>query len=588
MYSFHRKTGGPPSVNIWPGFVDALSALLMVVIFVLMVFMVSQFYLSNLLSGREEMVSRLNRDLAEITRLLDLERSENVELRGRFAQLSADLQRTSRQRDGLRDQLADLESERDSLAVRLERALARADALEGEQADLSAELADAYTTIEADRETLELRLREIASLQADLQALRDARQDLEVQIASLSLALQAAQREADRLGIDLDETVSLAALLRVSLEDAEAARTVAESERDRLAEALAAEQDEIAELTGRLRLRDAEILEIRELLARSEELREALSERLARTETDQQDLVAALDQAEADAGRLTVELRLSEEDRDRLLAELGALRDRSQALEAELSSAEERTMLAQREIDTRDIRIEELLVALGVTEEALSAERELVAESRALIALLNEEIFSLREQLTRVEAALQASEQAVDLRDIEIANLNARLNQALIRQVEELRRYRSEFFGRLREVIGDRDDIQIVGDRFIFQSEVLFPSGSATLQAGGRAQLAQFAETLLEIAANVPDEVDWILRVDGHTDRRPIATATFPSNWELSTARALSVVRHLNELGVPEERMAAAGFGEHQPLDPADTEDAYQRNRRIELKLDQR
>lgn len=521
MYSFQRRTGGPPSVNIWPGFVDALSALLMVVIFVLMVFMVAQFYLSNLLSGREEMVARLDRQLAEVNRLLDLERQENAGLRSRFAQLSTDMQRAAGDRDGYLEELAALRADRDLLAQRLDRALARAVTLEQEQQSLSAELVDAYAAISADREVLELRLRELASLQADLQALRDARQTLEVQIASLSLALQAAQAQADTA-------------------------------------------------TTQLQLRDDEILAMRDMLARAEQTEQALAD------------------AEEESAGLTVQLRLTEEERDLLLAELGALRDRSRALEAELSSAEERTLLAQREIDDRDIRLEELMTALSVTEAALEAEELLRGQSDTQVTMLNRELVELRDQLDRVEAALRESESRVDERDIEIASLNTRLNQALIRRVEELSRYRSEFFGRLREVIGDREDIRVVGDRFVFQSEVLFPSGSATLQAGGREQLARFAATLLEISATVPAEVDWILRVDGHTDRRPIATAAFPSNWELSTARALSVVRFLNEQGVPQERMAAAGFGEFQPLDPADTDAAYERNRRIELKLDQR
>ena len=209
-------------------------------------------------------------------------------------------------------------------------------------------------------------------------------------------------------------------------------------------------------------------------------------------------------------------------------------------------------------------------------------------EAQATVDQLSEQVAALRAQLNRVEASLQESEREVDSRDLEIANLSARLNQALLREVEDLSRYRSEFFGRMREVVGRRTDILIVGDRFVFQSEVLFRSGSATLQPGGETQLAQLAETLLEIANDIPDDIDWILRVDGHTDRVPINTPAFPSNWALSTARATSVVQFLIQQGVPAERLAAAGFGEFQPLDPADTPEAYSRNRRIELKLDQR
>ena len=293
--------------------------------------------------------------------------------------------------------------------------------------------------------------------------------------------------------------------------------------------------------------------------------------------------------AQADAADdLRMELRLSEEDRGRLIAELAMLRDRRQALETRLSAAEERTVLAQRDLEDREVRIEELVTRLAVTRAERDEQVGLADDAQALVAQLTERIAVLQDQLTRVEAALAASEAQVGERDVEIANLNARLNQALLRRVEELSRYRSEFFGRLRTVLGEREDVRVVGDRFVFQSEVLFATGSAGLQPAGEVQLARFADTLLEIAAEFPDDVDWILRVDGHTDRRPINTVAFPSNWELSTERATSVVRFLEDRGVPANRLAAAGFGEHQPLDPGDGDAAFERNRRIELMLDQR
>ena len=162
------------------------------------------------------------------------------------------------------------------------------------------------------------------------------------------------------------------------------------------------------------------------------------------------------------------------------------------------------------------------------------------------------------------------------------------MNVALASKVQELARYRSEFFGRLRDVLGERRDVRVVGDRFVFQSEVLFRSGSAELQPSGKAQIAELAATLKEISVKIPGALDWVLRVDGHTDRVPIASPQFPSNWELSTGRATSVVKHLIELGLPARRLAATGFGEHRPLDARDDEIAYRRNRRIEFKLTQR
>ena len=195
---------------------------------------------------------------------------------------------------------------------------------------------------------------------------------------------------------------------------------------------------------------------------------------------------------------------------------------------------------------------------------------------------------ALREQLKRIEAALDVSEAKSTEQNVVIADLGRRLNLALASKVEELARYRSEFFGRLREVLGNRRDIRIVGDRFVFQSEVLFESGSAELGIEGAQQLAALAMALIEIARQIPAELHWILRVDGHTDRVPIATARFPTNWELSTARALSVTHFLVDQGIPPDRLAATGFGEFQPLDPRNDEIAFRRNRRIELKLTQR
>jgi len=208
--------------------------------------------------------------------------------------------------------------------------------------------------------------------------------------------------------------------------------------------------------------------------------------------------------------------------------------------------------------------------------------------SQNLVALLNQQIAALREQLSRISAALDLSEQKTKEQDVQIADLGKRLNAALASKVQELASYRSEFFGRLREILGDRQDIRIVGDRFVFQSEVLFQPGSADLGPEARQELNLLAGALREIAAKIPAEIPWVLRVDGHTDRRPIFTSQFPSNWELSTARATAVVKYLIEQGIPPDRLAAAGFGEFQPIDTANTDDAYRKNRRIEFKLTER
>ena len=195
---------------------------------------------------------------------------------------------------------------------------------------------------------------------------------------------------------------------------------------------------------------------------------------------------------------------------------------------------------------------------------------------------------TLRAQLSKIQAVLEASEKLTTDQKVQIVNLGKRLNAALASKVQELSRYRSEFFGRLRDVLGRQQGLRIVGDRFVFQSEVLFEKGSDYIGPPGRSQLTTLAVTLNEISTKIPKDIDWVLRVDGHTDSDPIKTARFPSNWELSSARAIAVVQKLIEQGLPANRLVAAGFGQFQPIDASQDEIAKRRNRRIELKLTQR
>ncbi|MCF2521899.1 peptidoglycan -binding protein [Bradyrhizobium sp. G127] len=219
---------------------------------------------------------------------------------------------------------------------------------------------------------------------------------------------------------------------------------------------------------------------------------------------------------------------------------------------------------------------------------ALDSEKQVSARALAQIEVLNQQISALRRQLAALEEALDASEKRDKESQGKIADLGQRLNVALAQRVQELSRYRSEFFGRLRTILGNRPDIRVVGDRFVFQSEVFFDTGQALLLPEGRAELDKLAAALIDLDKQIPAEIAWVLRVDGHTDVRPINSPQFKSNWELSSARAISVVQYLVSLGVPAQRLVAAGFAEFQPLDPGTTEEAYKRNRRIELKLTER
>jgi len=436
------------SIDIWPGFVDALAQLLMVIIFVLLVFTAGQFMLSDALSGRDKALKQLQQQVSELSDLLSLEKRTGEELRAGTASLTSQLQAAIATRDALTTRV-------DELAARADQDAARANEATGK-------LRDAEATVAADKEQVELQLKQIESLRRDIETLKSVRADLEGKVAALAAGQQQGAQET------------------------------------------------------------------------------------------------------------------------------GALRDRSKELEARLASEQERTVLAQKEISDRDIRLRALGERADKAEAALAAEQQTNRAARDQVEQLSSQIAALREQLAQIAAALDVSEAKTKAQQGQIVDLGRRLNVALASKVQELSRYRSEFFGRLREIIGDRPDIRIVGDRFVFQSEVLFAPGSAELGEAAKTRLDPVIAVLKEISDKIPPEINWVLRVDGHTDRRPISHSQFASNWELSAARAISVVRYAIAQGIPGSRLVAAGFADNQPLDPADTEDAYRRNRRIELKLTER
>ncbi|SEG54020.1 peptidoglycan -binding protein [Bosea lathyri] len=225
---------------------------------------------------------------------------------------------------------------------------------------------------------------------------------------------------------------------------------------------------------------------------------------------------------------------------------------------------------------------------LAETQKALDTEKQLSARAQAAVDFVNQQIIAMRRQLAALEEALNASEAKDKESQTRISELGSRLNVALAQRVQELARYRSDFFGRLRQVLGTRPDIRVVGDRFVFQSEVFFDVGQAVLKPEGRAELDKLATVLVDLGREMPPDIPWILRVDGHTDNRPIRSPQFPSNWSLSAARAIAVVEYLITRGLPADRIAATGFGEFQPLDVANNDDAYRRNRRIEFKITER
>lgn len=429
------------SVNIWPGFVDALAAVLLAFVFVLLLFVVSQLYLSTQLSDRNRALESLRAELSEMADTLSMERNQRAQLEEQVSGLYEELHATLSQRDEAREAL---ELTREELEAARER-------------------------IQVGEADLEASLMEIASLQQDISALRAVRDDLESRVGELAASLE--QTES-------------------TLEDTR--------------------------------------------------------------------------------------------------SEMGALRDRNRELQARLADEQERTRLAQEKIETRDLRIRDLIAEIEDRQSAIEQEQQLTADAEARVESLRRQVQALRDQISSLAESLQLEEETVAEQEARIDTLVERLNIALAEEVEELSGYRSEFFGRLREVLGDVEEIEIVGDRFRFQSELFFDTASAEIGLRGEARLEQVARTLNRIAERIPPEIDWVLQVEGHTDRRPIDTPEFPSNWELSTARAQSILYFLIDQGIPPERLAAVGYGRYQPLAEGDDPEALARNRRIELRLSNR
>lgn len=457
---------------------------------------------------------------------------------------------------------------------------------------------------------------EIAEL-TDLLALeREENVQLRGSLDDLSRSLRASSAERDRLAGQLRGADDTILLLRRQLADAED-RAAHQSGLVRLLE------DSLGGTETRLAQSERSLAESRDLIVELRNTVDSLRADVRRLEGD----VTARDatiasQASTIAGSDAILAEVEERLRQRLSqlarveaalrareAELGAEAERAAALQMALArriaaaaQSEADLETAREELSEMDIRLTDREIDLAAAQErttelegllvserlALDRERGLTDAQRSQLDLLNQQLMVLRQEIARLNQVLDASEARDREAQAQIMDLGQRLNRALAAKVEELSRYRSEFFGRLREALGARADVQVVGDRFVLQSEILYDSGSAEIGPAGKAELDTLARTLLEIADTIPEDVEWILRVDGHTDAVPIRTGLYPSNWVLSAARALAVTDYLVERGVPPHRLAAAGFGKFQPLEGTRTDGADRRNRRIEFKLTER
>ena len=568
-------------LDIWPGYVDVLSTLLMVIIFTLMVFVIGQFFLSQVLSGRERKLAELSQQLASLGDMLAMEKTSNTDLRSTIAQLTQQLAQVTAARDKANQQLADTTAARDRVTAQLAETTAARDKLTAELADtkanrdalaaalaqlkneaaqaakaaaeakaaVDAKLADAYKAIAADQDKVKTLLGDIAVLESLRDELRQKLETSEIATQDLNTKLTTSQGAAS---------------------DLQAKLAAAQQQIASLTQKLAASQGSAADLQSRLDAAQQQIMALNQQVNTSQSAGDALQKQLGESQSANAALQKQLADSQIANQQLKKQLAEAESAREDLQKQLAASQSASSSLQEQIASQQTAGDKLQQQLTQSQTETEE--------------QKRLRAESELQIEMLNAQLLSLRQQLARLVTALDASEAKAKAQDVQIVDLGKRLNEALANKVEELARYRSEFFGKLREVLGNRPDIQIVGDRFIFQSEVLFDTGSAEIGDEGKHQLAAFADTLKNIAARIPPDIDWILRVDGHTDKRPYQAG----NWELSTERAIAVVRFLIDQGIPPNRLVAAGFAEFRPLVQGDTDDAYRHNRRIELKLDQR
>jgi chemotaxis protein MotB len=417
--------------NIWPGFVDALAALLMVIIFVLMIFIVAQFYLTQLLSGRDDDLARLQGQILALGELLSLERTTNSELTSAISSLNKGLKTASIEQETLKSRISELIVFNDSLDEKVNN-------LTTERNTLKLDIKKADASISFTKAELSTSLNQLRNLQAQLEK---------------------KTKESDLSHQELRKTNRLNDLMQKDLNEA---------------------KDLLSKLILRL---SAEKLQL-------------------------------------------------------------------------VSLKESRKKLQENHIASN--------------------------------SLLNIQMLALRREILSLNELIKRSEIESELKNVKIVDLGKRLNRALASKVQELAKFRSEFFGRLQAVLKNRQDIRTVGDRFVFQSEVLFESGNSAIANAGKKELLKLAKTLNKIAPEIPKHINWILQIEGHTDHIPISNGRFQSNWDLSAARAISVVEFLIKQGVDAHRLSAAGYGEFQPMDKRRDEISNRRNRRIEMKLTQR
>ncbi len=604
------------TTNIWPGFVDVLATLLIVIIFVLMVFTVSQIYLSDAISGRDKALQDLRTQINELSKILVIETKDKEEALSTLSETEKKLEDTElnlQSEQLLSEQLqTDVAKKRSEIFVQEQNIIALSEQISSLLKELRI-VANALETYEGQEITLleteglgerinkalATRIDQLKILNQELDnanfKLLESEKSLKSTIAELneknknlvaindSLGLEEGGIEEQLLAIKNKNEQLLN--LNDELEKTNIELSLRDEKLQNQNEKLLSLNDELEKTNVELSLRDEELqsqisqyqelmndlLEINDSLGlKDASLNEQLdairfkNEELARLNKDLIQKDSTIFNLRGKISELNNVLSLSEDKQKQQLEKLELLQNQIALLEQENQTQKETSL---EEIKNMEIQSSKTLEQ---------------------VEILSNQIDTLQKEIALLNNALEASESQALIKDLEIEVLGEKLNKALTSKVFELQKYRSEFFGKLQSILGDRKDIKIVGDRFIFESELLFDSASADLQLSGKEKLSEIGLTLKETTNDIPSDIDWIIMVEGHTDKNPIQTIRYPSNWELSSARANTVLKLLLDLGFPPNRLASAGYGEFYPISNGETERDLQQNRRIELKLTSR
>ncbi len=639
------------TANIWPGFVDVLATLLIVIIFVLMVFTVSQIYLSDAITGRDKALQELRTQISELSKILQTEINEKEEVLQTLTETESALsgvQQNLREQELISEGLqTDLAKKSTEIFVQEQNILALSDQITELLSELrivakALEVYEGFDSAILSTDGLGERINKALATRID-------------QLNTLNNKLDETNKKLYISEAELNDNISELNLVNKKLENNE---KILQSKIEELRiknenllainESLGIEDGGIVEQLNAIKTKNKELEELNKNLIISQQetqetsaLLDQTNVELEQTNVELEQTNVELEQTNVELEQTNVELALRDEElqnqitqyqnltndlleindslglKDATLQEqLEAIRSKNQEL-AKLNQnliSKDKTIfdLRGKIIELNNVlsisdekRLEQELEIAILKKTVENVESQRVAEneisssqikemeiesSQTLeqISILSNEIENLKIEILTLNEALEASEIETASKNLEIEILGERLNKALTSKIFELQKYRSEFFGKLKSLLGDRDDIKIVGDRFIFESELLFDSASANLQENGKEKLRQIAKTLMETTNQIPSDIDWIIQVEGHTDKRPIRTMQYPSNWELSTARANSVLKLLLEIGFPPNRLAAAGYGEFYPISDGETNEDLQQNRRIELKLTSR